>query len=303
VRKQLRRDVAALARAGVRVEVEGRPSGRRYRLPPSGFSPAEIDLTEEERAVLVGALRALRRDFPYAGPLRLAIANLIGAASAGDGLRGAEQAADRATLAAVATSNDESVANRLATLETAVARRKRVRFDYYSISRDEASEREVEPYALSLLEGVWYVTGWDLRRDALRRFRLSRIQGRVTFATRHERGDYAIPEDFEPRSAGPSTPWQLGEPDKVALMRISDAASTVTRERYPWAVSIERPDEGTQRLLRTRYSGERQLAGWVLSLGEEALALSPQPLVERVTEGLERLVAAHGTTEDEGRSA
>ena len=112
-----------------------------------------------------------------------------------------------------------------------------------------------------------------------------------------------MPEDFERRSAGPSAPWQLGEPDKVALMRVFDAVSAAARARYPWAISIERSDEGDQPLLRTNYSGERQLAGWVLSLGEEALALSPQPLVERITEGLERLLAAHPTGGNEGRSA
>jgi proteasome accessory factor B len=71
VRKQLHRDVEALAGAGITVDVDGTQEGRLYRLPPTGFSPVEVDLTAEERAVLIGALRALRRDFPYAGSLRL----------------------------------------------------------------------------------------------------------------------------------------------------------------------------------------------------------------------------------------
>jgi predicted DNA-binding transcriptional regulator YafY len=292
VRNQLHRDVAALGGAGITVEVDGTQEGRLYRLPPTGFSPVEVDLKAEERAVLVGALRALRRDFPYAGPLRLALANLIGAASAGTLQGGYEDEAGRITLAAVATRDDEAVARRVAALEGAVSRRKRIRFDYYSISRDETSRREVEPYTLSLLDGSWYLTGRDVRREDLRQFRLSRIRGCIVFATMRDGGDFDAPEDFECRLAGPRAPWQLGEPDHTARIRIPGRVFDAARASYGEAVSLQEDDESA--VLVTRYSGERQLAGWGLSLGEDAEILSPDSLVDRTVDGLKRLVAAHG---------
>ena len=280
----------ALAEVGIAVEIEDAQAGRRYRLPPGGFSPVEVDLTEEERAVLVGALRTLRRDFPYAGPLRLALANLIGAASAG----AQEGAEDRspAVLAAVVTRDDEAVARRVALLDRAVSRRKRVRFDYYSISRDVISAREVEPYTLSLLDGSWYLTGRDIEREGLRQFRLSRIRSRIVFATKRDSGDFEVPEDFERRLAGPRAPWQLGEPNRTAQIRVPKEVFEAARASYGGAVSSREDDRGP--ILLTQYSGERQLAGWVLSLGEGAEILSPDSLIDRVTEGLERLVTAHG---------
>ena len=292
MRKQLARDVEALAGAGITIEVSGSTEGRRYRLPPSGFSPVSLDLTVEERAVLAGALRELRRDFPYSRPLRLAVANLIGAASATDG-DGTPDEDDAAFAAAVATSRDEDVARKVGTLESAVSRRKRVRFDYYSISRDETAGREVEPYALSLIDGTWYVTGYDADRDAVRQFRLSRIRGRVVFATKREAGDFEAPEDSELRFAGPRAPWQLGEPVGTARVRLSPEALAATRRRYPSAVSIEGSDGDGPKIVSTPYSGERQLAGYVLSLGEGALALSPPSLVGRIARGLERMADAH----------
>ena len=75
--------------------------------------------------------------------------------------------------------DDEVVAGRVATLESAVCRCKRVHFDYYSILRNEGSTREVEPYMLSLLDGPWYMTGRDVRREDLRQFRRSRIRDRI----------------------------------------------------------------------------------------------------------------------------
>jgi proteasome accessory factor B len=56
-------------------------------------------------------------------------------------------------------------------------------------------------------------------------------------------------------------------------------------------VSLE--DDNGSALVVTRYSGERQLAGWILSLGEDAEVRSPHSLVGQTVEGLERLVAAH----------
>ena len=276
---------------GITVEVEGEREGRLYRLPPGGFSPVEVDLSDEERAVLVGALRALRRDFPYSGPLRLAIANMIGAASAGTLPRASEDEEGHATIAAVATRDDERVAARVATLERSVSRRKRVYFDYYSISRDETSRREVEPYTLSLLDGSWYLTGWDLGRQDLRQFRLSRIQNRIVFATNRQNGDFDVPKDFERRLAGPRAPWQLGEPAATARVRVTRRIFDAARATYGEAVSLR--DEDGSTVLVTEYSGERQLAGWVLSLGGDAEVLSPDTLVDRTVDSLRRLVDAH----------
>lgn len=294
MRHQLQRDVQALGAAGIKVEVVGEHTGRRYRLPPGNFSLVEMDLSAEERMVLSGALRRLRRDFPYSGPLHLAVANLLGAASATTNDPEATATNGEAFAAAIATREDEAVSRRVGVLETAVARRKRVRFDYYSISRDETAGREVEPYALSLLGATWYVTGWDTGRQAVRQFRLSRVWGRVVFATRKDSADFEVPENFERRLAGPRAPWQLAEPTARARVQVSKKAFGEARKRYLWAVSLDSPDEtGEGRVLSTPYSGERQLAGWILSLGEEALALSPEPVVERVVAGLGRIADAH----------
>ncbi|WP_119065759.1 helix-turn-helix transcriptional regulator [Rubrobacter indicoceani] len=288
LRKQLSRDVEALSNVGVPVSVEGRNEGRSYSLTSRGFSPVEVELNAQERAVLIGALRSLRRDFPYLGPLKLAIANMIGAASEEAG-----SPEEAAAFAAVATRDDERVSSRLAVLERAISRRRRVKFDYYAINSGETGERELEPYALSLLDGVWYVTGWDTNRRDVRQFRLSRVQGRVVFATKGDSSDFTTPENFERRLVGPRAPWQLGEPDKTAHIRVSEEAFGAQRRRYGFAVSLAGRGDDGGRIVLTRYSGERQLAGWVLSLGEEARALSPESLVSRVEEGLQKIVGDH----------
>ena len=68
--------------------------------------------------------------------------------------------------------------------------------------------------------------------------------------------------------------------------------------KYPSAVLPEGRDRGGHETVSTPYSGERQLAGYVLALGEEALALFPPPLVDRISRGLERIVRAHAPEEE-----
>ena len=131
----------------------------------------------------------------------------------------------------------------------------------------------------------------DVEREDLRQFRLSRIQNRIVFATEREDGDFEVPEDFERRLAGPRAPWQLGEPDQTARIRVPRHVFDAARASYGEAVSLQ--EENGLAVLATRYTGEPQLAGWILSLGEDAEVLSPDSLVDRTVEGLERLVAAH----------
>ena len=60
----------------------------------------------------------------------------------------------------------------------AIDARRAVEFDYRR-SGAPITRRRVHPWALLLRRGRWYVTGYDLDRDAPRVFRLSRVVGRV----------------------------------------------------------------------------------------------------------------------------
>jgi len=59
-------------------------------------------------------------------------------------------------------------------LDEAVARRRRVRFGYWSYARDEIGTRVVEPWAVFAADGAWYLVGADVDAGEPRRFRLDR---------------------------------------------------------------------------------------------------------------------------------
>src|SRR5207237_8491791 len=88
------------------------------------------------------------------------------------------------------------LAGRLSKIESAISKQRTVRFGYWSPRRARPGERVVNPYALRLDDGNWYVVGHDLERDTVRTFKVSRIRGDIRFATRRER-DFRVPPDFD----------------------------------------------------------------------------------------------------------
>ena len=63
----------------------------------------------------------------------------------------------------------------LAEVTEALARARRVHLSYYVPGRDEATERDVDPMRLVMVEGRNYLEGWCRRANAVRLFRLDRI--------------------------------------------------------------------------------------------------------------------------------
>src|SRR2546423_986701 len=153
-----------------------------YTLRSEQYFLPQLELENDELAALNTALYLLEGKFAYAEPLRLALQNL---ALGRPGFAEAPSAtADRVEV--LDPDYSPEMPGRLAKLEGAISKQRTVKFDYWSISRDETSERTLNPYALMPDNGLWYVVGHDLERDDIRTFRVSRIRGEIRFATRRE---------------------------------------------------------------------------------------------------------------------
>src|SRR6478736_3933862 len=70
---------------------------------------------------------------------------------------------DRAELHAPGYSPE--LPGRLAKLEGAISKSRTLKFEYWSIMRQEQRERTVNPYALLFDRGQWYVIGLDLEDE------------------------------------------------------------------------------------------------------------------------------------------
>ena len=190
-----------------------------YTLRSENYFLDRLDLKDDELAALQTALFYLDGKFAYAEPLRLALQNLALGRPGFDEAR--TDTAERVRVSAPDYSPE--LAGRLSKLEAAISKQRTIKFNYWSPQRDKVSERTLNPYALRLDEGVWYVVGQDLDRAAVRTFRVSRIRSDIRFATRRER-DFRLPPDFDVEAHRVPRPWQIGE--TVGTARIAVQGDT-----------------------------------------------------------------------------
>jgi len=289
---------------------DGAAEQENYSLRPENFHLPSIAFTDKELAALQTALSLLDGEFAYAEPLRLALQQITWGRPSP--LRAPEQRSVALGITASAGGHDLSA--RLAKVETAIFRNKTIVFDYYTMERDEVSPRRVDPYHLLFQGGQFYLLGYAHEREAVRVFRLSRIRGKVSYATKAEH-DFHRPEDFDPRAYANRADWQLGDERGVAEILIS--------ERIAWQVErhfgrygelrspLERPLEADSpvadapetsateegdRLFLTGYSNPRSLISWIFGLGVHARLLGPPELAEEYERRLELLEERHGET-------
>jgi proteasome accessory factor C len=267
--------------------VDGLVEQENYSLPPENFHLPPIAFTDEELAALHTALQLLDGEFAYAEPLRLALQQISWGRPSP--LSTPEQST--VALGITGSAGGHDVSQRLAKIETAIFRRKTIVFEYHTMERDDVGTRRVDPYQLLYQGGQFYVVGRSHEREAIRVFRLSRIRGKVGYATKAEH-DFQRPDNFDPRSYANRIDWQFGETIGVAEVWIGNRIAWQI-ERHFGRYGEIRPAEDDDVLFSTPYANSRQLTAWVLGLGENARVAGPPELADELRERVSLLVERH----------
>ncbi len=156
-------------------------------------------------------------------------------------------------------------------VRSAIAAGVRVRFSYRGRGDDVPAERIVEPWAVELSEGAWYLHGHDVGAGAGRTFRLDRSADLV--AT-DEANIQPVPSDLE------SPAYQPSDDDIEVELRLDPSAW--------WLLDAVSADgtlpagEDGALAVRLQTGSPEWLARLVLMAGGEAEVLLPEDLRERV---------------------
>jgi proteasome accessory factor C len=182
-----------------------------------------------------------------------------------------EAAAPAAQVAVQVDRNaEDSVA---AQLRGALTSGRRVHLSYYVPGRDEATERDVDPMRLLVVEGRTYLEGWCRRAEAVRLFRLDRVLGVEVLAVAAQ-----VPREAEPVDVDRGL-FRPAPGDLRVVFELSPYGRWVA-EYYP-CEEVTDLGEGRLRVVLRTPDAEwvRRLA---LRLGEDGRIIAPSELVARV---------------------
>jgi predicted DNA-binding transcriptional regulator YafY len=269
---------------------DGAAEQENYSLRPENFHLPAIAFTEEELAALQTSLSLLDGEFAYAEPLRLALQQITWGRPSP--LRAPEQRS--VALGITASAGGHELSARLAKVETAIFRNKTILFEYYTMERDEVGPRKVDPYHLLFQGGQFYLLGYSHEREAIRVFRLTRIRGKVSYATKAEH-DFRRPADFDPRAYANRADWQLGEERGVAEILVSERIAWQVERHFGRYGEIREAEDG-EKLFLTGYSNQRGVISWLLGLGVNARLQGPEELNKELKRRLKLLKDRHGRT-------
>jgi proteasome accessory factor C len=226
-----------------------------------------LRLAVDEASALLVALRMLA-EVPGLED-RSALSRLIVKLEAAAG----EAASASAQVAVQVDIPDEEAERLAAQIRTALTAGRRLHLRYYVPGRDEATERDVDPMRLLVVEGRPYLEGWCLRAEGVRLFRLDRVLGLEVLDVPAAPPAEAVGVDVDEGLFRPS-------PDDVHVVLELSAAGRWVAEYYPCESVSDLPDGRLRAVLRTPDTGwVRRLA---LRLGEDGRVISPPALAADV---------------------
>jgi len=196
----------------------------------------------------------------------------------------AGHAGDRVTPVAVSVDAREEA---LAVVRDGLERKRALHLHYYVPTRDERTERTVDPMRLLLVDGKWYLEAWCRRSEGVRLFRLDRVDDVVVLDERAAPPPEAHERDVDNGVYQP-------DPDSPAVrLRLSRSARWVA-DYYPVdsVQPVDDPPGGLAVTVRTQdLAWARRL---VASLGGEARVEEPAGLAAQVAADARAALARYG---------
>lgn len=282
-KRTIYRDIQALCETGV--PIVSIP-GRGYSLIEGYFLPP-LSFTADEATMLLLGSDVMRQTFDaqYRAAAESAGRKITGVLP--ERLRDEVQSLQEAIhFVMPSRSGRLDEAGMLQLLRRAIIERRSLRFRYHARrSATESSDtdlREVDPYSLAHVAGVWYLTAYDHLRRAVRTFRLGRIE------------EPTMLEQTFTRPAG----FRLGVRNMAVeggcVVRAQfDAESMRWVRESPsfFQVAAEESPNGLLVTLQAREEGE--VMQWLLSWGRHVRVLEPESLRLRIAAEGEALARNH----------
>jgi proteasome accessory factor B len=270
--RMFERDKDDLRKLGIQIEVGGLDplfdDEAGYRIRPESYALSLRDLTPTQVTLLSLAAQAWQ-DAAFTDLSQQALRKLTSIGLDTD----SSQLPVMAPKLIGADENLRSALDALTSLTT-------IEFDYLNI-QGLAQKRQLQVYGVQARKSHWYLIGLDTEKDAIRNFRVDRIQGVVKSVGKSQ--SYVIPTSFEIAELEPAIETPL------AVLQVRPGAGYQLRRM---ATTVETADDWD--LLEVPIFDLGFVTSLVLWHGEDVIVSSPAQLKSAVTSALEKLVKLHG---------
>ena len=270
--RMFERDKDDLRKLGIQIEVGGLDplfdDEAGYRIRPESYALSLRDLTGTQVTLLSLAAQAWQ-DAAFTDLSQQALRKLTSIGLDTD-------ASQLPVMAPKLIGADENLRTALDALTSLTA----IEFDYLNIE-GAAQTRRLLVYGVQARKSHWYLIGLDTEKDAIRNFRVDRIQGEIKPIGKSQ--NYVIPPSFEIAELEPAieTPF--------AVLQVRPGAGYQLRRM---ATTVETADDWD--LLEVPIFDLAFITSLVLWHGEDVIVSSPPQLRNAVISSLEKVVSNHG---------
>jgi predicted DNA-binding transcriptional regulator YafY len=272
------RDLRVLEEAGFPIYDETMADGRRsvWRLEERFQRRLPLKLTLAELAALLMSRDLLASPGAAAPALATAFEKIQGVLSR-DALALLDRMRDIIGVRAAGAKLEAPAAEHLGAIHQALVERRRLRLRYYSMSQDEDTERQVDPYHLTFHGGGYYLIGHCHLRAAVRIFAVERIRRLDVLAQR-----FSPPADFNVDRYLEGA-WGIIRGDIVTVKVVfARSVARYIRDRLWHPTQTVRALDGGRIELTLRVADTLEVRRWVLGFGSEAEVIAPVALREAV---------------------
>lgn len=170
---------------------------------------------------------------------------------------------------------DDSILN--AFTKSALEKRE-ITFEYRKLGAKTAEARTLKTYHLTNFLGKWYAIGLDTKRNAIRTFLLSRANSAQLEATR-----FNIPKDFSAEDYLGSS-FGIYSPEgshNVKIRFLNPISEYIAENIWHPSQKVQYHEDGSI-TISFKLGTLVEVSSWVLSWGENAIALSPPKLRQTI---------------------
>ena len=270
--RMFERDKDDLRKLGIQIEVGGLDplfdDEAGYRIRPESYALSLRDLTATQVTLLSLAAQAWQ-DAAFTDLSQQALRKLTSIGLDTD-------SSQLPVMAPKLIGADENLRTALDALTSLTA----IEFDYLNIE-GAAQTRRLLVYGVQARKSHWYLIGLDTEKDAIRNFRVDRIQGEIKPIGKSQ--SYVIPPSFEIAELEPAIETPL------AVLQVRPGAGYQLRRM---ATTVETADDWD--LLEVPIFDLAFITSLVLWHGEDVIVSSPPQLRHAVISSLEKVVSNHG---------